>query len=170
MAELRKKHLHYGEAFGAWTHLMKAMGCGAKYQLLANHARDSELRGFLMNMINDVVNPEVKAISQLLKDEGVQLPPAAPERPAVDGDQIPPAARFNDNEVAMCVQHDIAMAMMETMQIVAQATRPDFAMMFGKHHAQLVMQGARLLKLMADKGWLVEPPLHTNPGPSPADA
>lgn len=145
-------------------HLMKAMGCGAKYQLLANHAHDSDLRAFLMSMVGEVIRPEVKAISDLLKDEGVQLPPAAPERPAVDGDLIPPGARFADNEIAMCVSHDIATAMMETMQIVAQATRPDIAMMFAKHHAQLVTWGGKLLRLTAEKGWLVEPPLHTNPG------
>jgi hypothetical protein len=87
-------------------------------------------------------------------------PPAPQERPQIDSSQIPVGARFSDMEIASCVSHDIAIALVECSQIIGISYREDIAMLFAKHHQQLVILGGKLLKLNKKNAWLAIPPMH----------
>ncbi len=154
--------MHYGEVFSVWKHLLMAKGCVAKYQFLINHAGDKDLKKYMKNMITKVIRPEIDTLDKLLKENGVMPPPAPQERPEIDGEDIPVGARFSDMEIANCVSHDIALALVECSQIIGLSYREDVALIFAQHHQQLVKQGGQLLKLNKEKGWLVIPPLHAN--------
>lgn len=156
----KKEPMHYGEIFLGWTHLLRAKGCLAKYQLLINHGEDKDLTEFINSMINEVIKPEIEKGDKLFKDNGIMPPPAPPEKAKVEAEKIPPGARFTDQEIATCVSHDIAIGLVECSKIIGISYREDIAMMFAKHHGQLVIFGGRLLKLIKEKGWLVLPPLH----------
>lgn len=152
--------LHSGEVFLIWKHLLMAKGCIAKYQFLINHACDQDLIKFMQDMIEGTVRPEVASLENLLKDNGIMPPPAPPERPGLDSADIPVGSRFSDMEIATCVSHDIAMAMVECSQIIGVSYREDIGLLFAKHQQELVKLGGKLLKLNKAKGWLVMPPLH----------
>lgn len=156
----KKEPLHYGEVFSVWTHLLMARGCLAKYQLLMNHAGDKDLIKFMKKMINTIIEPEITNLDTLLKDNGIMPPLGSQERPKIERDDIPAGARFTDMEIATCVSHDIALALVECSKIISLSYREDIAMLFAKHHQQLVIFGGQLLKLEKEKGWLVIPPLH----------
>lgn len=152
--------LHYGEVYNLWSHLTKAKGCLAKYQTLINHCEEPELASFMQKMLENVVEPEIKKLATVLKDNGVETPPTPQEKPSVDFSSIPMGGRFKDPEIAMCVANDLAMNLTACSQIVALSIREDISKMFVAHHAELVKYGHDLQKIMLKHGWLVIPPLH----------
>jgi len=155
--------MHYGEVFGVWDHLFRAQGCLGKFQLLMNHAGDKDLKKFIGNLIDEVITPETKNLENLLRDNGVPLPPGPQKRPIIDPESIPAGARFMDMEVAACIYHDIAMGLTSSSKIISIATREDIAKLFAQHQAQVVKYGGKLLQLMKQKAWLTLPPVHSEP-------
>ncbi|RXT15528.1 DUF3231 family protein [Ammoniphilus sp. CFH 90114] len=153
--------MHYGEVFGVWTYLSGAKSLIAGYQTFINHAGDDDLRNFLQDSIQ-TKKQEITQVENLLKANGVGLPPAPPERPKADLESIPVGARFMDNEIATAVSRDISMGLVACSQIMGQSVREDIAAMFGQFHATKAQYGLRLLRIMKEKGWLVPPPLHMN--------
>ncbi|MCY9444154.1 DUF3231 family protein, partial [Bacillus spizizenii] len=45
-------------------------------------------------------------------------------------------------------------------KIMGQSIREDIAMMFGQFHVSKAATGAKYLRLLKNKGWLIPPPLH----------
>ena len=150
--------LHAGEKYMIWDHLLKAKGCQSKYQLLKNHSEDGELIDYLTDLAENMVKEEVQNLEKFLLENGVQPPPGSPAHPQTARNDIPPGARFSDQEITMCVYHDLASAMTQTSQIISIAVREDVGKMFAAHHQEIAKYGGTLLKLMKKKGWLVEPP------------
>ncbi|WP_082233232.1 DUF3231 family protein [Halobacillus massiliensis] len=155
-----KQPLHYGEIFGMWTYLAVAKGSHAAYQTYINHTGDKELRQ-LLEELNQGIKQEVNEIEEILKINGIALPPSPPERPVADIEEIPVGARFNDPEISAMVSANIAAGLIACSQIIGQCTREDIAMLFGQYHMNKAQAGARALRLNKEKGWLITPPLHT---------
>lgn len=103
---------------------------------------------------------EIEQVENLLKVNGIGLPPSPPERPIAALESIPAGARFNDPEISASVGRDIATGLVACSQMIGQSIREDVAMMFGQFHATKVQFGGRLLRINKEKGWLVPPPLH----------
>lgn len=156
----KEQPMHYGEVYNTWSHLMMAQGCVAKYQFLYNHCGDEQLRKLIQNMMENLIKPEVRQLQNLLKENGVTLPPAPQERPFAEPDRIPPGARFTDQEIATCISNDIATSLVSCSQIIGLSHRMDIARMFALHHADIMRYGAQLMQIMRQKGWLVSPPLY----------
>lgn len=151
--------MHYGEVFGTWSFLMTGKGMVAAYQALTNHAGDEDLKKLIEESIQQCTN-EMKQIEELLKENGVGLPPAPPERPNTSVDEIPVGARFQDPEIAAKLSADTAAGLIACSTIMGQSIREDIAVMFGQIHMQKAALGAKLLRLNKEKGWLIPPPLH----------
>jgi len=154
--------LHYGEIFNIWTHLSKAKGCLVKYQLLINHSDDNDLSAFIKSMIDNVIIPEIESMENILKNNGIEIPPSPQEKPKADYDAIPAGGRFANQEIATCVHNDIAMNLVACSQIIGISIREDIGKIFASHHMELVKYGGKLLKIMKEKEWIVSPPLHKN--------
>lgn len=154
--------LHYGEIFGSWQHLMQAKGCFTKYQLLKNHTNDNELRSFLNEMMDDVIKPEIPKLESILKQNGIMPPPSRPDKPPAEAERIPVGARFTEEEISMCIQHDLVTALTSCTQIISITTRKDIGKIFATHQAEIILMASVLLDLMKAKGWLIVPPLHTD--------
>jgi hypothetical protein len=152
--------MHYGEVSSTWAYLMTAQGMVAGYQVLMNHTGDEDLKRLLEDVIKNGLKPEVQALQELLKANGVALPPAPPERPSATLESIPPGARINDPEVAAKVSADIAAGLVSCSTIMGTCIREDIAVMFGQFHMKKAQFGAALLQLNKEKGWLIPPPLH----------
>ena len=151
--------MHYGEVFGVWTYLSVAKGFVAGYQTYMNHAGDSDLKKLLEEAIQGL-KQEITQTEELLKTNGVGLPPTPPDRPQADLESIPVGARFADPEISAAVSMDVAAGLVACSQIMGQSIREDVGMMFGQFHLAKAQFGAKMLKLNKEKGWLIPPPLH----------
>jgi hypothetical protein len=151
--------MHYGEVFGVWSYLFTTKGMLAGYQTFINHAGDKELRKLLEDMTHSM-KQEINQVEELLKINGVVLPPSPPERPTAKLENIPVGARFNDPEISASVSRDIATGLVTCSQIIGQSIREDIAMMCTQFHTTKVQFGASVLRLNKEKGWLIPPPLH----------
>src|SRR4051812_3180085 len=72
--------MHYGEVSAVWTASLSAKGLAAGYSTLLNHAGDEDLKRLVEEAIT-IAQAEATALDQVLKENGVGLPPAPPERP-----------------------------------------------------------------------------------------
>ena len=99
--------LHYGEVFAIWTNLAGSYGMIAGYQTFYNHAGDDDLKKLLEEYIQ-TAREEVSKLEQILKANGIALPPAPPERPDASAEHIPPGAKFNDPEISAALAMDTA--------------------------------------------------------------
>lgn len=151
--------MHYGEVFGTWTHLTTNNGLIAAYQAFFNHAGDEKLKKLIQEAIEGM-KTENKQLEELLKVNGVALPPSSPERPAANLEDIPVGARFTDQEISAALSMDAAAGLVACSQVIGQCIREDIAMMYGQFHMDKAQLGAKLLKLNKENGWLIPPPLH----------
>lgn len=155
----KEEPMHYGEVFGAWTYLTSAKGCFIAYQTLLNHAGDDDLKELLKEGMNSAQD-EIQQIEELLKDNGVGLPPTPPERPQANREEIPTGARVTDPEICMTLSMDIAKSLVACSTMMGQSIREDIGAMFGRFHVSKAQLGLKALRLNKEKGWLVPPPLH----------
>ena len=151
--------LHYGEVSAIWAASLAAKGMIAGYSTLLNHAGDKDLKKLIEEAIT-VERAEVTAFNQVLKENGVGLPPAPPERPNANIDDIPVGARFQDPEIAASISRDIGVALTAASAAMAQCIREDIGAMFAQCSVAKVKLGNEFLQLNKEKGWLVVPPLH----------
>lgn len=155
--------MHYGEVFSTWSFLLAAKGLVVSHQTMKNHAGDGDLKKLLEEAIEQG-QQEIKQLEILLKENGVALPPAPPDRPNACLDDIPVGARYQDPEIAASLSTEIAAGLIACSKIMGQSIREDIAMMFGQFHTQKATLAAKALRLNKEKGWLVPPPLHKNKG------
>jgi len=151
--------MHYGEVFAVWSYLLASKGALMRYQVFMNHTGDEDLRRLLEDLIHNMVRPEIEQTEQLLKENGVALPPGPPERPGAPLESIPAGARINDPETSAILVADLSAGLVACSQIMGQCIREDIAMMFGQFHQKKAQYGSQLLRLNKEKGWLVVPPL-----------
>ena len=151
--------LHYGEIFAIWTNVLGNNGMIAYYQTLYNHTGDEDLAKIIEEAIQGM-QEENRQLTNLLKVNGVSLPPAPPERANANIEDIPVGAKFNDPEIAAKISADLAAGLVACSQAIGVSIREDIAIMYGQFHAAKAQLGAKLLRLNKEKGWLVYPPLH----------
>lgn len=76
----KEEPLHYGEVFDIWASLLAGNSMTAGYQTMLNHAGDGDLKKLLVEAI-ETCQEEKKQLEEILKENGVATPPAAPEPP-----------------------------------------------------------------------------------------
>lgn len=152
--------LHYGEVFALWNSLSVIKGALDNYQVYINHTGDKELKSFLKQVIESSIKPSIKEIEEVLIHNDIAVPPTPAERPEADLEQIPVGARLQDAQIAYIVAADIAAGVVASSQGMSQSIREDVGLLFGQIGAKKAKDGAVLLQIMKDKGWLVPPPLH----------
>ncbi|MEH7303308.1 DUF3231 family protein [Neobacillus drentensis] len=155
----KEEPLHYGEVFDIWASLLAGNSLIAGYQTMLNHAGDDDLKKLIVEAIENC-QQEKKQIEELLKENGIGLPPAAPEPPEACLEDIPVGARIPDPAIAAGLSVDIAAGLVACSQVIGKSIREDVAMMYGQFHAQKMALGAKVLRLNKEKGWLIPPPLH----------
>lgn len=154
--------LHYGEIFTIWTNILSNNGMIAAYQTLYNHTGDRELAKLVEESIVGM-EEENKQLKEILKLNGVGLPPAPPERPNARLEDIPVGARYNDPEISAMVAGNLAKGLVACSTAMGLSTREDIAYMYGQFHMAKAQLGVKFLRLNKSKGWLVPPPLHVGP-------
>lgn len=153
-----KEPLHVGEITGIWAYLLSTNGLLRLYETLNNHAGDDDLKRELQDL-HQTMEEETVKLAQLLKENGIPLPPETPERPVADAETIPPGARVLDPEIANIVSMNLGQGLVSCSMVMGQCVREDVGMLFGQFHASKALAGAKWLRLMKKKAWLITPPL-----------
>ncbi|MGM8212196.1 DUF3231 family protein [Virgibacillus sp. W0430] len=151
--------MHYGEVFATWTYLFAEKGMISMYQTFVNHTGDDDLKKLLEEAIQGAKG-ETQQIEELLKANGVALPPSPPERPKANLEDIPAGARITDPEISGLLSMNVAKGLVACSTIMGQSIREDIGLLFGQFHVNKAQFGVKVLKLNKEKGWLVPPPLH----------
>lgn len=156
----KKEPMHYGEVYGTYTQLSVAKAALDGYQVYYNHTGDKDLKEFIKDVINSSIKPSIKELEELLISNDVAVPPTPAERPEVDIEQIPVGARLLDAQIAYAIARDIATGLTAMSGLISQCIREDIALMLTQQSAKALKDGAKLLQIMKEKGWLLPPPLH----------
>ncbi|ENH95750.1 hypothetical protein J416_14332 [Gracilibacillus halophilus YIM-C55.5] len=156
-----KEPLHYGEVFGIWSYVMMGKANYASYQTFINHCGDEDLQKILGDCISQI-NQEYERLEEILKVNGISIPPSPPERSYADSENIPIGAKFQDKEISGAISVNIAKCLVSCSTIMGESIREDIAMLFGQFHTNQAQTAAKLLRLNKEKGWLITPPLHTD--------
>lgn len=156
----KKEPLHYGEIFGMWSYLLAAKGNYAAYQTFRNHTGDKDLNTVLEDLIEGIKR-ESETVEEILKVNGIALPPSPPERSLADFEDIPSGAKFNDQEISAAVSANLAGGLIACSTIMGGSLREDVAMTFGQFHMNKAQIGAKVLRMNKEKGWIMLPPMHT---------
>ncbi|MFC3040455.1 DUF3231 family protein [Virgibacillus xinjiangensis] len=152
--------LHSGEVFHLWSYLQSAKEVLVTMQVLINHTGDHDLKVLLEDMLENGFTQEEQQVETLLKNTGIRLPPAPPDRPNVELQDIPAGARFNDSEIARLVQKELLSGKMLCSYVTGISMREDIKTMFSEFHTEREEYEVKLLKVMKEKGWLTSPPIN----------
>jgi hypothetical protein len=150
--------MHYGEIFDVWTASTTSKGSVSSLQLYLNHAGDNDLKKLINDYI-DQAKQEIKDCDELLQANGITPAPTLPERPVVKLEDIPPGARYTDQEIAAALAAGTAVSLVTCTQAMSKCIREDIGAMFAKHVAAKTILGTKTLRLLKEKGWLIPPPL-----------
>ncbi len=157
----KEEPLHYGEVFDIWSSQLGGNNMIAGYKTMLNHAGDDDLKKILTEAI-ELGEQQKKQIEEILKENGVGLPPAMPDPPEACLEDIPIGARIPDPAIAATLAVDTAAGLVACSTVIGMSIREDVAMMYGQFHTQKAALGAKILRLNKEKGWLIPPPLHLN--------
>ncbi|MGJ9456745.1 DUF3231 family protein [Oceanobacillus sp. CF4.6] len=152
--------LHSGEVFNLWSYLYSTKGTLVTLQVLINHTGEQDLKVFLEDLLENSFTQEEQQVEALLKETGIRLPPAPPDRPNVEVQDIPAGARFNDSEIAVLMQKELMTGRLLCSYIIGIAIREDLRTMFSEFSTQKEEYELKLLKVMKEKGWVVSPPIN----------
>ncbi|GEL76260.1 DUF3231 family protein [Tenuibacillus multivorans] len=152
--------LHSGEVFHLWTYLFDTKACLVTMQVLINHCGDRDLKTYLEELLENGYTQEAEQTEALLKETGIRLPPAPPDRPNVEVQDIPAGGRFNDPEIATLVNKELMSGRMMCSYIMGVSNREDIRTMFEDFHSQKEENEVKLKQIMKEKGWIVHPPIN----------
>ncbi|MBM7693395.1 hypothetical protein JOC77_002835 [Peribacillus deserti] len=155
----KEEPLHSGEVFYLWTHLFETKAFLVTLQVLTNHTGDHDLKLFLGDLKDNCLMQGAEQVETIVKEAGIRLPPAPPDRPNVEVQDIPAGARFNDPEIAAMVLKEVNGGMLLASTIMGISIRKDITELYRNIHTQLADYAAKLLDVNKDKGWIVPPPL-----------
>lgn len=155
----KNEPLHEGELFGIWSFITVNNGLVSLYQAFINHAGDKDLIAMLQEAVS-TMKEENQQAAEILKSNGVALPPALPDRPVASAEEIPVGARIMDPEISAILAANVAQGLVATSAAIGHSIREDIATMFAQVHTKKVQFGSRLLQLNKEKAWLIPPPLH----------
>jgi len=150
---------HSGEVYHLWDYLFHTKNLLVTMQVLMNHTGDDALKSYGEDLVESCLIQEAEQVEGILKDAGIRLPPAPPDRPHVELEDIPAGARFNDSEIAFLIQHELKRERASSSYNIGIAQREDIREMFGDFHAQQEEYETKLIHLAKEKGWLILPPV-----------
>src|SRR5699024_3891416 len=107
-----------------------------KMQVMINHTGDYDLKTVLEDLVENCFTQEEEQVEGLLKETGIRLPPAPPDRPNVEVQDIPAGARFNDPEIAWLVQNELMSGRVMSSYITGISIRTDLREMFDEFSSQ----------------------------------
>ncbi|HLQ97474.1 MAG TPA: DUF3231 family protein [Candidatus Dormibacteraeota bacterium] len=151
---------HSGEVYHLWSYLHETKENLVTIQVLRNHTEDEDLKLLLDDVMENSYQDEEQQVEAILKESGIRLPPAPPDRPNVELQDIPAGARFNDSEIARLIQKELTAGMQLCSYMMGISSQEDIASLFEEFHSLKAEHEWKLVKIIKEKGWYVSPPIN----------
>ncbi|HEY4600625.1 MAG TPA: DUF3231 family protein [Cerasibacillus sp.] len=151
---------HSGEIYSLWQYLYDLKLSDVILQVYMNHTNDEKLKDFIDNLLEHGFHDEHEKIEFILKEIGVRLPPAPPDRPQVDVKDIPAGARINDDEISRLLQNELRQRMTQCSYLIGLLTNESIIELFANFHAHKIDEMKKLTLLIKENGWYIQPPTH----------
>jgi len=158
-----KSPLHVGEVMNIWTYHTMLAELNRFVEIGLNTTTDDELIEALKNSYTDC-HKQVEDIENLLRDEGITLPPTTERKPHSDPNDVPQGAKMSDEEIANGVSVKQVSAITLCATGLAQSIRMDIANMWLRFFLNRAKYGAYFVPLARKRGWLKVPPYYYPPG------
>ncbi|MFZ5824580.1 MAG: DUF3231 family protein [Bacillota bacterium] len=158
---------HVGEVMTIWTTYAAAESSKASILTLLNHTQDPELKGMIEHYVNDVLEPMVNKLTDLMRDEGIPFPASPPEVAKADQAAIPPGAKLNDPMIANRLAVDLEGLLIIVHGALLSGTRGDIIATFYNYHTHILAQSFTVKHMLEKRGWLRMPPPYHVPHASP---
>jgi len=151
---------HVGEAYFVWAYYVAAKESRILSLMMLNHTNDPELKESIEHFINDVLEPQAKQLTDLLRTEGIDMPAGTGDKAKADEQQIPSGAKMTDNEIANMLLVKLNGLLLFSFMALFGAVRDDISAMFYNFQAHVMAQSYTQKKLMQKRGWLLVPPYY----------
>lgn len=151
---------HSGEIYHLWAYLYSNKNLLVKMQVFINHTGDHDLKAYLEELVESCFEQEAQQVEAILKEAGIRLPPAPPDRPNVEIEDIPAGARFHDPEIAIFVQNELITGRQLCSYVTGIVIQEDIRTMFSEFYSQKEEYEQKIINLSKEKGWLVTPPIN----------
>jgi hypothetical protein len=152
--------MHYGEVMAVWTLMAAAQEGRTLCLTLLNHTEDVDLVHLIKRTIEDVQEPMIKQVSEVLKEAGVPLPPVVEDPSRSRPADIPAGAKLREVQISQILIGKIEAFLYMIQGGISQSLRTDIGTMFLKFQAMVIAEGAAARVVMQERGWLKVPPLH----------
>lgn len=156
--------LHTGEVTNIWMFYTYVDEAKRFSQMALNHTSDKELAHFLEDVVYNMEDKMASKLKEYMITNGIPLPNVTAQKPITDPRDVPMGAKMTDSEIANAVSLKIAGGIMLCARGQAEAIRDDVGLMFTEFHAQKLVFGLKLKKLLIKRGWIETPPYYYAPG------
>lgn len=124
-------------------------------QVLYNHARDSELKKLIHEVMDNILTPLIKDCEALLERSNAQIPQVRfAEHGLHESIDILADARLNDEEIAATIGTMAKAAQIALLAALHQSYQLEIGLMHRRYLDAGLDWNYRLLQLMLERGWL----------------
>ncbi|MEN2769077.1 DUF3231 family protein [Ornithinibacillus xuwenensis] len=158
-----KNPLHVGEVMGCWMYLALMDEATIYIQIGLNSTNDDEVKELLTQSLKQCED-QGKRFKELMKTEGISLPPTSEQRPNSDPNAVPLGTKLTDDEIMNGLGLKTAAAVVQCATAASQAIRSDVGALFTHCMLEKMKFGSTLKKAMRKRGWIKVPPYYYPPG------
>lgn len=156
----QQEPFHAGEVYNLWSYLYNTKNALVMMQVFINHTGDQDLKTLLEDIQENCLTQEEQQVEAILKEAGIRLPPAPPDRPNVEVQDIPAGARLNDAEISVLMQKELTAGKLFCSYMMGISIQEEIHTLFDDFHNQKAEYDMKLAKMMKEKGWFISPPLN----------
>ncbi|HLR09319.1 MAG TPA: DUF3231 family protein [Bacillota bacterium] len=160
MTTQQQEPFHSGEIYHLWMYLYYTKAYIVTLQVLGSHTGDHDLKTFLNDLQESVYKEEEQQVEAILKQTGIRLPPAPPDRPNVELQDIPAGGRFNELEITIIVQKEFIYRKETCSYMMGITFQEDIQALFSDFHTTQADYETKLKHIAKQKGWLTPPPIN----------
>lgn len=157
---IKEEALHAGEIYHLWSYLKQAKFNNVFLQILINHTENETFKNFIEEIFENVFESEEQQVEIILKELGIRLPQAPPDRPHVAVEDIPAGARFNDPEIAHLLENELSNGKLLCSLLISTCTKDYLEDLFHQAISLRVEYKNKLHQLTKKNGWFISPPVH----------
>ncbi|QOR67966.1 DUF3231 family protein [Cytobacillus suaedae] len=158
-----KNPLHVGEVMSCWMYLTLMDEATIYIQIGLNSTNDDEVRQLLKDSLKQC-ETHGKRFKELMKTEGIHLPPTSEERPQSDPNSVPLGAKLTDEEIMNGLSMKTVTSVLHCASAASQSIRTDLAAAFTHCMLEKMKFGSTLREQMRKRGWIKVPPYYYPPG------
>ncbi len=158
-----KPALHIGEVMALWTYHTALDEFNRFVEVGLNTTKDKELINLLKSSFDECHKQNIE-LEELLREEGVPIPPTAESKPKSDPTDIPQGVKLTDSEIANGISVKNIAAINLCSVSITQTLRVDVGAMWLKFFLDKVKSTTKLRTVMGKRGWLKVPPPYNPSG------